>query len=158
MKIEQRLLRALGPTENPKLGLWILADGTMVNGSENGISRTVDHHQIIDFFKHRPGQHPMSTDRYVAKFVRRGNIRMSCYEASGLCFELEKLPTQEQWRTMSASVRFIHHEFLIPRVYIDRRAGQDELVSYDLKRFIKYLQRYSRLQLGLDSLKYYISP
>ena len=68
MTIEQRLVKELGTTDSPLMAVWLLWDGTYVNGSWG---------------------------LYVYKFMNRGNIRVGCSEA-GWCFEMSRKPSRVQ--------------------------------------------------------------
>lgn len=67
----------------------ILEDGTMLNFSDGQIQRDQDHRNIGFFYTKASGTNAMM------KFMRRGNIRVTC-SGSGFCFEFCKPLTQSQ--------------------------------------------------------------
>ena len=95
MTIEQRLLADLGATTIPDFAVWLLKDGTLVNGSHEGYQRDIDHHEIGQYFKHSKYHVPGSSTLYLRKFMRRGNIRISCSDC-GLCAEYAVTPSDER--------------------------------------------------------------
>lgn len=94
MKIEERLVCKMGLTNNPIMGLWLLTDGTLINGSFEGHQRDVDHRDIGEYFK-KSKEDRTSGSLYMDKFMRRGNIRWGCSDY-GLTIEFHKTPTGEQ--------------------------------------------------------------
>ena len=108
MTIEQRLLRDYGETDVPELATWMLADGTMINGTVEGRQRDVDHRCISEYFKRSKFENPGSAGIYLRKFMRRGNIRLCCSDC-GYCVELRATPTLKQlWKLrkiMNAATR-----------------------------------------------------
>lgn len=101
MTIEERLLHEYGSTDIPEFATWMLKDGTMVNGSYEGHQRDEDHRCVTQFFKRSKFEDLGSAYLYLEKFMKRGNIRMSCSE-SGYCIELYKIPTDKQFKRLDA--------------------------------------------------------
>lgn len=97
MTIEQRLIKDCGLTDNPYFGVWMLKDGSLINGSLGGHQRDLDHREISGYYKPSKFEDPGSAGIYILKFMRRGNIRWSCSEF-GFCIELIKTPTARQFR------------------------------------------------------------
>ena len=95
MTIEERLIKDRGTTNYPHLAVWMLRNGTYVNGTIEGFQRDIDHHEISWYYKPSKRIAPGSYTGYVYKFMRRGNIRIGCSE-SGWCFELAVKPTRDQ--------------------------------------------------------------
>lgn len=98
MTIEERLVAEYGLTDNPECGVWLLKDGRLVNGSYDGRQRDVDHSEICRFFRKPKGEmlyRDVGPYKYVAKFMRRGNIRWGC-SGSGLTLCVSTTPTIEQ--------------------------------------------------------------
>lgn len=94
MTIEERLIKDLGTTSRPELAVWMTKDGTLVNGSHDGIRRDVDHHEISHYYKKSKYDDGGSSTLYIRKFMRRGNIRMGCHEAAYImelaCYKVTK--------------------------------------------------------------------
>lgn len=70
MTIEEKVLKEYGRTDDPVLSVWMLRDGTLVNGSCEGFQRDIDHHQIISFFSPSRKEDPGSPELYVKKFIK----------------------------------------------------------------------------------------
>lgn len=83
--------KIFGTTQNFKVALFLLPDGEMLNGSQNGISRSIDHHQLESYTKI-----PLS------ELVDMGFIRLQPQSPG---FELHKLPTFHQEQTLKQFVR-----------------------------------------------------
>ena len=92
MTIEERMIQAWGTTDTPELAIYLLPDGTFVNGSYCGFQRDRDHRDINEFFKPSIRQ---DHDVYIEKAMYRGNIRVMC-DTQGYWFELAKTPTRKQ--------------------------------------------------------------
>lgn len=84
------MLRYYGCCENYSLATWLLADGTLLNGSCEGHQRDVDHAEAGYYFKKAQGKEA------VKKMLRRGNIRVMCQDDSGYLFQVKRNPTSEQ--------------------------------------------------------------
>lgn len=143
MTIEQRLLRDCGTTEEPCLAVWLLPDGEWVNGSCEGFQRDQDHHEIGAYFRPSVRQEPGSTYIYIRKFMRRGNIRVSC--AQGFCRAEMLVPP-----TRSQVVQVLEKFGPLARdgwdVLIERAgaATGSRYASMDLPAFRAYVERYLR--------------
>lgn len=96
--IENRLLKAYGTTTRIECAVWMLLDGTLVNGSYEGFQRDVDHHEISQFYKPSTLE-KQSSMIYVQKFMRRGNIRVGCSK-SGYCFQMAIPPSMGQFKNL----------------------------------------------------------
>lgn len=139
MTIEQKALREWGPTDDPFRAIWILRDGTLVNGCMGGCVRDVDHAEIGQFFKRSVYEDPGSNWIYIKKFMRRGNVRMSMEGTA--YFELAVPPTRQQWAAMGrcfAAARREGKDIAIERM--GRRPGCGRL--YNRESYIGYLSRY----------------
>lgn len=143
MTIEEKALALWGPTDDPSVGLYILKDGTMLNGGGHGYgNRVVDHVEINQFFKPSKFQEPGSSYVYIKKFVRRGNIRMSGCGCT-VTFELYAPPTPAQWRTMGRCFAYARREDKpveierLPRL-LSARGNR----LYSRESYIEYLKRY----------------
>lgn len=99
MTLEQKLIHDCGLTDNPTHGLWLLQDGTLINGSHEGYQRDIDHHEIQQYFKKSKLDTGSDSYLYMQKFMRRGNIRWGCSE-TGLALEFIKTPTEQQFKTI----------------------------------------------------------
>lgn len=99
------LKSAIGTTTNCSLGIWMLEDGTMLNGSENGQYRTLDHNVIDSFI-----------DGGYEKAMDMGIIRLMP-ESPGI--EVHRLPSSSQ---MEALARYINY-FRDSTFYIDLNNG-----------------------------------
>lgn len=83
--------KIFGITNNFKIALFLLPDGEMLNGSYNGIDRSIDHHQLESYM-----QTPLS------EIIDLGFIRMQPQSPG---FELHKLPTFNQEQKIKQYVR-----------------------------------------------------
>lgn len=92
--IEAVVLKEYGRTDDPCLAVWMLRDGTLVNGSIEGRQRDRDHRDIADFYPFH-----MDENDAMARFMRRGNIRMG-FSETGPCFEFLVPPSEEQLRIL----------------------------------------------------------
>lgn len=141
MTIEQRALKTWGEAREPETAIWILRDGTLVNGCMGGFVRDVDHAEIGQFFKPSKFQDPGSNWIYIRKFIRRGNIRMSM-DGHEAAFELSRIPTPEQWRAMGrcfVAARKLQKPITIERMGRMPGAGR----SYGRAEFAEHLSRYA---------------
>ena len=77
--IEERARRKYKTTDYFEFAGYILEDGTMLNFSHENRQRDMDHREIEEFFTKAQG-----TDA-LCKFMRRGNIRVSC-NSTDYCF------------------------------------------------------------------------
>lgn len=141
MTIEQKALKAWGETSDPAMAIWILKDGTLVNGCMGGCLRDVDHAEIGQFFKPSKFQDPGSNWIYIRKFIRRGNIRM-CLSTHEAFFELSGIPTQPQWRSMGrcfAAARRLDLGITIEKMGNVPGTGR----SYTKAQYMEHLMRYA---------------
>lgn len=142
MTIEQRLVHDLGTTDVPEMCVWLLRDGTMVNGSYEGRQRDIDHREIGGYFKRSKFEDPGSAAVYIYKFERRGNIRVTCSEF-GYGFELVGPPSKRQLEKLSRMAAIARRNG-IP-IYIDRRIDRYLRRSETWVKFQIYLERYTNL-------------
>lgn len=142
MTIEQKMLHDYGTTGVPELCMWLLRDGTMVNGSWEGHQRDVDHREVSQYFKRSKREDPGSAAIYIYKFERRGNIRVTCSDF-GYGFELYGPPSREQLAVIFRCAAIARRNS-IP-VYIDRRIDMHRRRGEDLEQFRAYLRRYTGL-------------
>lgn len=141
MTIEQKALKLWGETDDPQDSIWILPDGTMLNGCQGGYIRDVDHAEIGQFFAPSKSQDPGSNWIYIKKFIRRGNIRMSM-DGHACYFMLSKIPTRTQWRSMGycmAKARRLGKIVEIERIASHGRPAK----LYGRMEYIMYLSRYA---------------
>lgn len=141
MTIEQKALKAWGETRYPEAAIWILKDGTLVNGCMGSGTRDVDHAEIGQFFKPSKFQDPGSNWIYIRKFIRRGNVRMSFSDQEAF-FEFIKTPTPTQWRSMGRC--FAAARRLDLRVHLERMGGIPSTgKSYTVQEYAAHLARYA---------------
>lgn len=91
--VEARVLDHYGKTDDAALAVWLLKDGTMVNGSFENHQRDLDHRHVRDFYPE------LDEEAAIRRFMRRGNIRMGFSDA-GPCFEFLVPPSEEQLRIL----------------------------------------------------------
>lgn len=129
--IEERARRKYKTTDYFEFAGYILEDGTMLNFSHENRQRDMDHREIGEFFTKAQG-----TDA-LCKFMRRGNIRVSC-NSTDYCFEFSVKPTILQWQKLITAALtakqyginlYIEYNKTIIRSY-------DELADYLAKRQI----------------------
>lgn len=141
MTIEKRALRLWGEAVSPETAIWILKDGTLVNGCMGGSVRDVDHAEIGQFFRPSKFQDPGSNYIYIKKFIRRGNVRMSM-DGHDAFFELAGIPTQAQWRAMGrcfAAARRLGKDVCIERMGRTPGTGR----AYSREEYVRHLARYA---------------
>lgn len=154
MTIEQRLVKDYGFTDNPRFAVWMLRDGSYINGTLEGCQRDIDHHEICTYYKASKQQAPGSYGIYVYKFMNRGNIRVGCSEC-GWCYEMTVMPSTDQVRQMCDAI-------LEAREYGTRADfGRNPRGSYRTvwesdTDFIRYLHRYSSHCLPESIIDYYL--
>lgn len=105
MTIEERLLKAYGKTDNPMLAVWLLRDGTLINGSYSGQVRERDHSEINEFYKPSVRQKDGSSFIYIQKFMRRGNIRVGCSDVAGV-MQYAVTPSESQMKVLCATMEW----------------------------------------------------
>ena len=137
-------------TNDPELCVWMLRDGTMVNGSYEGRQRDIDHRCISEYFKRSKFEDPGSALIYVKKFMRRGNIRYGCSEC-GYSIELTSPPSPEQFKRIQAHMRQAIRRG-IPTC-IGRYDSRRRLVYETWRQYAAYLARYTNL---IDREEYYM--
>lgn len=120
MTIEQRLVARFGVTDDMGVAVWMLRDGTMVNGSYEGFQRDVDHAEIRQFYKVPKEDWYGNAIKYIRKFIRRGNIRMGC-SGNDVSFQFAVPPTDEQLLR------------LVPACHAARRGHGDVMVARNVK-------------------------
>ena len=145
MTIEQKMLKAWGEAQSPETAIWILKDGTFVNGCMDpyGRHRNVDHSEVNQFYKRSKFEDPGSSYIYLLKTIRRGNIRMSM-DGHAATFELYGLPTKAQWRAMGRA--FVSARRLDKPVEISvlpRRRSDRGNRLYGRESYMAYLSRYA---------------
>ncbi len=147
MTIEEKLVRDCGLTEDPCMGVWLLRDGRLVNGSHEGFQRDIDHHEIGQYFKRSKFEEPGTNGIYMLKFMRRGNIRWGCSEF-GYCVEHVGPPSHEQF------LRIRKHMLDAMDAGIDtgvgRRVAPGRTVYMPYLEWLrKYVRPYTRLCNGI---------
>lgn len=142
MTVEERLVHDHGLTRIPEFAVWMLSDGTMVNGSKEGYQRDVDHHEIGEYYKKSKFEDIGSSAVYVRKFMNRGNIRISCSE-NGYCIETRKTPTAAQFKTLSE----IMNEARTYRIntYVDYHPCRTKTKATTWQGYVRHLKRYTNL-------------
>lgn len=144
MTIEQRLAHDLGTTRDPHLAVWLLRDGTLVNGSVEGHQRDVDHHEIGSYFNRSNRETPGSSAIYVAKFERRGNVRWGC-SPYGYWAELSGPPSQQ---TLDVLARhFLRASRAGIETCVVRRTRRGTGAQTDIHGFLRYAARYTNLDV-----------
>lgn len=152
MTIEQRLVKDYGTTDNPTLAVWMLRDGTYVNGSIEGYQRDVDHHEIHSYYK-MPKDQMVFGGRYVYKFMRRGNIRVGCSDF-GWCYELAVMPSKEQITQLCKAI-FTARTFGTKANFGRNPRNVEKTIWETDTDFISYLNRYSDYCLPDEIHKFY---
>lgn len=142
MKIEQRLLKDYGETKYPELATWLLADGTLIDGSFEGYQRDVDHRDISRYFQRSVRENPGSAYCYVIKFMRRGNIRMCC-NSFGYCAELRCIPTQNQLRVLAHIMNKARRNLI--QTYVEWQSKRGVSYSGRWHDYLQYLYSYTNL-------------
>lgn len=146
--IEQRAIKEYGLTEVYYFALYMLIDGTMLNGSYEGYQRDEDHRNIGCFFNYKThiDKYDMKVENYepwqnIVRFINRGNIRMSC-SSQRFGIEFHKLPTRAQWeqiKKMSQEAYKMDIEFIIERADSQGNIRQTWNGRYDFISFTKWL-------------------
>ncbi len=153
MTIEQKAVKAYGLTDFPQLALWLLKDGSYINGTIEGYQRDIDHHEISSFFKRSVRQEPGSNGIYVYKFMNRGNIRVGCSE-SGWCYEFTRIPTKNQIDMMfNAIIEAKNH---MTKAYFGRNPKTSYKTIWENGcAFLRYINRYTDYRIPDALLQYY---
>ena len=153
MTIEQRLVKDLGTTTDPTLAVWMLRDGTYVNGSYEGHQRDVDHHEISRYYRRSKRHIPGSYGIYVYKFMARGNIRVGCSD-SGWCYELGCVPSREQADQLYKAI--INARKWETEAYFGRNPrGSEKPIWESDTDFLWYLNRYTDYYPPVEIQNYY---
>lgn len=144
MTIEEKALKQYSTTENPRLAVWMLKDGTLLDGSYEGLQRDIDHREISQFFKPSKLADPGSAFVYVWKFLRRGNIRMGCSDA-GFTMEYAVTPTKKQLDAMQ-KIHGMAEECRIETCIFRRTARKRkwERTGMSWDQFLAHLYRYGK--------------
>lgn len=142
MTIEQRLLKDYGETNYAEHAVWLLQDGTLVNGSYEGHQRDVDHSEIGQYFHRSVREDPGSSHCYIVKFMRRGNIRISCSNYS-YCAELRRIPTQRQLRVLSKIMNSARRNSI--QTYVEWRSKRNVKYNGNWYDYLRYIRRYTDL-------------
>lgn len=123
--IEERARKKYKTTDCFEFAGYILEDGTMLNFSHENRQRDMDHREIGEFFTKAQG-----TDA-LCKFMRRGNIRVSC-NSTDYCFEFSMKPTVLQWQKLMTAA-LIARQYCI-NLYIEYNKATNKKIiirSYD---------------------------
>lgn len=153
MTIEQRLIKAYGTTTRPELAVWLLRDGTYVNGTYEGFQRDVDHHEISRFYKTSKNHVPGSYGLYVYKFMNRGNIRVGCSDA-GWCYEMSKKPSREQADRLFDAI--LEAQEADTHACFGRKGrSSSNPIWTDEFRFLEYINRYTDYYPPIKVQEYY---
>ena len=142
MTIEQRALKLWGEARRPSDAIWVLDDGTLINGCMGGSGlRDVDHAEIGQFFKPSKFQDPGSNWIYIKKFINRGNVRMS-FGTHEAFFEFAKTPSQAQWKAMGRCFAAARRDGLEVRLEkMGRVPGTGK--CYTVQEYVRHLARYA---------------
>lgn len=132
--VETSLLRQYGQTDNFGLAVWLLRDGTLVNGSFEGNQRDLDHRHIADFY---PGLDPVDA---ICKFMRRGNVRMG-FSGNVPCFEF-LVPLSD--RQIARLVPWAHWAANNAIDFCAIRHAGNKRVCENPWRFLYYIAKYMR--------------
>lgn len=135
--IEQRAKAEWGTTTVPQFAIYMLTDGEMLNGSFGGFQRDRDHREINEFMPKLDNGKPYEGMPYIYRFIKRGNIRMSCNRES-INLMLWKIPTRDQWITLRTILK--EFEELNMSIYIEKYYPHKRNITfYDKESFGKWL-------------------
>lgn len=153
MTIEERLVKRYGSTDDPGLAVWLLKDGTLVNGSYGGHQRDVDHHEISDFY-HQTGNGCArygGDSYYIHKFMRRGNIRWHCTRTL-LDISFAVTPAENQLKTMFPVLRYVYGRNIPVRITkLNRENG---LRTFRLADFLSWLYARTKANIPDEMLRW----
>lgn len=153
MTIEERLLKDLGATTSPILAVWMLRDGTYVNGSYEGNQRDVDHHEISGYYKPSKRQQPGEYEIYIHKFMNRGNIRVGCNEC-GWCYQMTRKPSREQADALYKAIMDARKHKT--QAYFSRYSRKTNQTNWESDfDFLEYLNRYTDYYPPIAVQEYY---
>ena len=126
-----------GVTDDFKIAGYLLIDGSMLNFSYDGLTRTQDHREIKEILN-------MKTDGYndpLIQFVNYGNIRLM-----NRGFELCKIPSDAQIKQISKLIR------QMPEIYIDISNTEGHVVKSFEYQFATPSQVISDIKNYFDSI------
>lgn len=130
--IEIRAKAEWGTTKEPRFAVYMLTDGTMLDGSYEGRQRDRDHREINEFMPCINNGRPYEGYPYIRRFMNRGNIRMSCNRES-INIQFWHIPTWEQWQSLRKILE--DAKKLGQSIYIEK--------YYPKKRPICFFDKYS---------------
>lgn len=139
MRMDQKVLGHYGATDDIYMALWMLADGTLVNGTKEGNQRDYDHRDIEWLY---PGQ-----DGYTAVqlFMRHGAVRMGCGDG-GILFEFVRPLSTAQKQRLGALARAVIFKQAetgsAPEFCAVRHTSRGEAVHENASGFAAYLANY----------------
>lgn len=141
--VEMKAKEQWGTTTVPQFCTYLLKDGSMLNGSYEGFQRDIDHREINQFLYHKPDSKNLgSSYPYIYRFMKRGNIRMSCNEET-IAFEFWKTPTREQWLIIKNLLK--EADELGLDIYIEKYYPNQEMkVFYNKFDFIEWLTNHAK--------------
>lgn len=135
--IEDKAINLLGTTEVPRLALYMLLNGTMLNGSYDGFYRNVDHRQIAEVM-YITSKKIYDGLPYVRRFMARGNIRMNC-NTNSINLQFWKVPSRDQWMTLQTILK--EAEELGLQIYIEKYyPTQKPKIFFSEREFANWLQ------------------
>lgn len=136
--IEEKLVQDLGTTDDIALAVWMLKDGTLVNGSREGRQRDLDHRHIGDYASEYLGG--LEDEAAMRRFMRRGNVRLGFSEA-GPCFEFLVPLTEAQLRMLVPWARWCAHN---SREFCAVRHAKGRKICEGAWRFLFYVSKYMK--------------
>ena len=140
MKIEEKAKKYYQTTTIFEISGYMLQDGIMLDFSEGTGAFRQDHANICYFFK---GDGTKGYSRYVYKFMRRGNIRLSP-ESKG--FEFTIIPTKEQY----LSLKSLHKDYHLER--IERYSEKKKRTVFNsFREFEDYIREKVDYEVGYSS-------
>lgn len=137
MKIEEKAKKYYQTTTIFEISGYMLQDGIMLDFSEGTGAFRQDHANICYFFK---GDGTKGYSRYIYKFMRRGNIRLSP-ESKG--FEFTILPTKDQYQTLKQLNKDYHLQ-RIERYTKDKK----RIPFYGFREFEDYIREKVQYEVG----------
>lgn len=132
--VEAELLRQYGQTDQFDLAVWMLQDGTLINGSVEGLQRDLDHRHIADFYKN------LDAETAIRKFMRRGNVRMG-FSGNMPCFEF-LVPLSDQ--QIAKLIPWAHYAASNALDFCAVRHARGERVCENPWKFLYYIAKYMR--------------
>lgn len=131
---EALALARYGTTEDFSLAVWMLRDGTMLDGSKEGLQRDYDHQDIAEVY---PGT---DCEAAMIKFMRRGNVRMG-FSESGPCFEFLSPLSDEQLKQLVPWARHCAHNSL---EFCAIRHARGNRICEGAWRFLYYISKWMK--------------